>query len=77
MNARDKKALTLRVDPELHARLTVEAAARDWSINAFVERLLSESMTRLIPAEEILFVRPSQPAQIGRAATDPKESDRG
>jgi len=54
----DRVSTGLRIDRELYDRIQDEAEARDVSTNWFICKLLAESMERLIPVDELVFVRP-------------------
>ncbi len=67
MASPDKKAFALRLDPALYAALERTAAADLRSVNAEVEVLLREALSR-----RGIKVKPAEPARRGRP---PKDGD--
>lgn len=55
LGRRQKPAI--RVPHDLYDRLGIEAYARQMSVQEFTRRLLTESLDRLVPAEELRLVR--------------------
>lgn len=49
--------VAIRIDPELWDRLSAEADARVLSRNFLIERLLAESIDRLLPVGEFFMTR--------------------
>lgn len=47
----------LRIEPDLHARLRDEAAARDVSVNWLMERILREGIEALRPVDDRPLLR--------------------
>ena len=54
-----RKNTAIRFDPALYERLIVEADARDVSVNWLVNRMLSEALARLRPADEFRLTDPA------------------
>lgn len=52
-----RTSTAIRFPPELHARLVEEAGARGVPLNWLVCRLLTESLERLVPADEMRLTK--------------------
>lgn len=53
----DRVSLTLRLTPELHARMKAAAAERGVAVNLLAERALMDFLDRLIPVDEMEWTR--------------------
>ncbi len=54
----DRVTTNVRLPVEMHSRLHEEAKAREVSVNWLILRLLDHGLDRLVPADEIVVVRP-------------------
>lgn len=56
----ERRPTQVRFDADLHERLDTEAKARMVSVSWLVNRLVRESLDRLVPVEEYRLTRPAQ-----------------
>jgi predicted HicB family RNase H-like nuclease len=55
-----RSGTAIRFKPETHEALTLAAAERDLSVNYLVNRAVEDYLRRLIPADELTLVRPTE-----------------
>jgi len=59
--ARDQRTTTaIRFPPAAHERLKIAAAEQDVSMNTLVVRAVEHFLGRMIPADEIVYIRPEE-----------------
>lgn len=56
-NERSRTTTAIRFPEELRVRLQQAAEERDWSMNTLVVKATEDYLERLIPIEEISYVR--------------------
>jgi len=61
MAERDRERISIRLDPDLLARLEEAATERGLSRNVLIERALGDFMDRLIPLDKVQLTRPYLP----------------
>lgn len=67
--ARPRTSTAVRFPPELHERLQAAANERDVSINWVVNKAVEEFLDMLIPVEEMVWTRRSEPVDARRTDT--------